>query len=151
MQRKASKLNASASTSGNARSVPKFRRMPNKISGMRLPRPPSDQTHNACKSSKRSKEDVLTSEEEEDEDEFEEFMQPLDQSMTAEKEVEVAEDALPPSAATTAAAGVEVQAPRITMRSAKRRQVKKKSALSRKQFIRLLIKRKPLPRMAMKS
>ncbi|EDW43357.1 (E3-independent) E2 ubiquitin-conjugating enzyme UBE2O isoform X1 [Drosophila sechellia] len=123
MKRKASKLNASASTSGNTRSVPKFRRMSNKFSGMRLPRPSSDQTHNACKSSKRSKEDMLTSG---DEDEFEEFMQPLDHSMTAEKELEVAEHALSPSSATTAADGAAIQAPRITMRSAKKRHVKKK-------------------------
>ncbi|KQS52430.1 uncharacterized protein Dere_GG12418, isoform B [Drosophila erecta] len=114
MERTASKLNASASSSG----LPKFRRLANKFSGMRLPRPASDHAHNGCKSFKRSKEDILTSE---DEDEIDESIQ------TAEKDVEVVEDAQAPSAATTAAsgagagAGVGVQAPRITLRSAKRR------------------------------
>ncbi|EDW98167.1 (E3-independent) E2 ubiquitin-conjugating enzyme UBE2O isoform X1 [Drosophila yakuba] len=131
MERKSSKLNASASSSGNARSVPKFRRLANKFSGMRLPRPASDHAHNACKSFKRSKEDMLTSE---DEDDIDESIQPLEHSMTAEKEADVVEDSQSPSAATTAAAGggagasagAGVQAPRITMRSAKRRHVKKK-------------------------
>ncbi|XP_016977943.1 (E3-independent) E2 ubiquitin-conjugating enzyme UBE2O [Drosophila rhopaloa] len=123
---KGSKLNSSASSSGNARNVPKFRRLANKFSGMRLPRPASDHTHssNASKVSKRSEEVCSSGEDEEEEDE--EPIQLPEPSVAPEKEAAVAEDAESPSPDSTAAADAAAQAPRITMRHAKRRHVKKK-------------------------
>jgi len=117
-------LNSSASSSGNSRSVPKLRRLAGKFIGMRLPRPVIDHAHNACKSFKRSKEDVFSSGTEEDDDE--EPIQTPEPLAAVEKEAMVAEDTESPPAASTAAAEAGAQAPRTTMRSGKRRHVKKK-------------------------
>nr|XP_036674139.1 (E3-independent) E2 ubiquitin-conjugating enzyme UBE2O [Drosophila suzukii] len=124
MESQASKLNSSASSSGNSRSVPKLRRLAGKFIGMRLPRPVIDHAHNACKSFKRSKEDVFSSGTEEDDDE--EPIQTPEPLAAVEKEAMVAEDTESPPAASTAAAEAGAQAPRTTMRSGKRRHVKKK-------------------------
>ncbi|XP_017008809.2 (E3-independent) E2 ubiquitin-conjugating enzyme UBE2O [Drosophila takahashii] len=125
MERKVSKLNSSASSSGNSRGVPKLRRLANKITGLRLPRPAID---HSAKASNRSKEDMLTSGDEDEEEEVEPI-QPTEPTAAPEKEGEEAES---PSAASTAAADAGAQAPRITMRSAKRRHVKKKMRTVRK-------------------
>ncbi|XP_017084140.2 (E3-independent) E2 ubiquitin-conjugating enzyme UBE2O [Drosophila eugracilis] len=122
MERKASKLNASPSSSGNARNAPKIRRVPNKFSGLRLPRPACDHCH---KSSKRSKDDMLTSD---DDDELDEdHTQPPEPSEPIDKQLKVTENAdFATSASSAAAEGTGAQASRTTMRSVKRRHVKKK-------------------------
>ncbi|KAI8045129.1 hypothetical protein M5D96_001308 [Drosophila gunungcola] len=120
---KDTKLNSSASSSGNARNVPKFRRLANKFSGMRLPRPASDHMHQGNTFKMLKCEELPSSGEDDEEDE--EPVQLREPSVAAE-------DAQNPSPNSTAAvagasdADAGAQAPRITMRHAKRRHVKKK-------------------------
>ncbi|XP_017040016.1 (E3-independent) E2 ubiquitin-conjugating enzyme UBE2O [Drosophila ficusphila] len=126
MERKSSKLNSSPSSSGNARNVPKFRRLANKFSGMRLPRPAIDHTQRPYD---RSKEEMSSDEEEE-----EEPIQPIEneardpESMPTASTAAACAGAAASAGATGGAGGAcaGAQAPKVTMRAAKRRHMKKK-------------------------
>ncbi|KAH8383142.1 hypothetical protein KR009_007087 [Drosophila setifemur] len=138
---KASKLSTSAASpsasssgnAGNARNLPKFRRLAYRISGMRLPRPSADHDSSGNASLKlgdspsatkfRAGNTEETWDSVDDEEDEEDIPEPPESSSAPEKLVGGAEVSESPSATVSTAAA---QAPRMTMRYAKRRHMKKK-------------------------
>ncbi|KAH8326187.1 hypothetical protein KR067_003251, partial [Drosophila pandora] len=133
-----------ASSSSNARNLPKFRRLGTKLSGMKLPRPATDPESNSNASVKlshsqsaskiRSGGNDETWESGDDEEEEEEVAETLEPAVGPEKVSAGADVTESPSAASTAAAGTP-QAPRMPMRYAKPRRHMKKKIRSVKKLI----------------
>ncbi|KAH8280961.1 hypothetical protein KR054_005884 [Drosophila jambulina] len=141
-----SKLNVStsptASSSSNTRNLPKFRRLANKFSGMRTHRPSADHDNDSSANANTSLKaggnasgiknrtgggneetwDSVDDEEDEDEQDVTEASEPSPVREKTPASAEVTDTA----ASTGAAVSTASQTPRITMRYAKRRHMKKK-------------------------